>query len=60
MSRVVLAIVRWDDDKKPQEIRSGLVFSMVTEMAEEGTAVRWLGQFLVENQAEIKRLLQSN
>jgi hypothetical protein len=58
MSRVVLAIVRWDNDSKPQEIRSGLVFSIVGEMAEEGAAVRWLGEFLVENQKEIKQFLR--
>ncbi|HEV7745078.1 MAG TPA: FtsW/RodA/SpoVE family cell cycle protein [Pyrinomonadaceae bacterium] len=56
-SRVVLAIVRWDSSR--QTVGSGVVFSLVVEMAEEGTASRWLGQFIVENEANIRRILQA-
>jgi cell division protein FtsW (lipid II flippase) len=57
-SRVVLAIVRWDSSQQ-QAVRSGLVFSLVVEMAEEGTASRWLAQFIKENEANIRRILQA-
>jgi hypothetical protein len=56
-SRVVLAIVRWDNTR-PDSMPSGLVFSLVAEMTDEGNASRWLGQFLVDNEREIRRLLQ--
>lgn len=56
-SRVVLAIVRWDENR-PDSVPSGLVFSFVAEMTDEGNASRWLGQFLVANEREIRRLLQ--
>ncbi|MCA1591920.1 MAG: FtsW/RodA/SpoVE family cell cycle protein, partial [Acidobacteria bacterium] len=57
MSRIVLAIVKWDG-KKEEAVRSGLVFSLVGEQAETGAATKWLGEFLVANQSDIKRLLQ--
>jgi len=56
-SRVVLALVRWNGPRQ-DSIRSGLVFSLYAEMSEEGTASRWLGQFLVENEQEIRRVLE--
>jgi cell division protein FtsW (lipid II flippase)/cell division protein FtsI/penicillin-binding protein 2 len=55
-SRIVLAIVRWDP--RPDSAPSGLVFSLVAEMTDEGNASRWLGEFLVNNENEIRRLLQ--
>ncbi|MDX6695170.1 MAG: hypothetical protein QOF02_2773 [Blastocatellia bacterium] len=57
MSRIVLAIVQWDG-KKEEVARSGLVFSFFGEQAEPGAATKWLGEFLVANQNDIKRLLQ--
>jgi cell division protein FtsW (lipid II flippase) len=56
MSRIVLAIVKWDG-KKEDAIRSGLVFSLVGEQAEKGAATKWLSEFLIGNQKDIKRLL---
>lgn len=57
-SRLVLAIVRWDDEAAGR-IGSGLVFSVFGERADERTATRWLSEFIVQNRDEIRRLLEA-
>ena len=52
-SRLVLALVRWKKSE-PAEVQSGLVFSLVTEHAETGTATEWLREFIADNDAQIK------
>ncbi len=58
ISRIVLAVVKWEDEAQG-EIKSGMIFSLVSERAETGTATKWLGEFLASNtnQKEINRLL---
>lgn len=55
-SRLVLALVRWNKSK-PNEIQSGLVFSLVTEHAATGTATSWLKEFIADNDARINAFL---
>ena len=55
-SRIVLALVRWKNEAAG-EVDAGLVFSLVVEEGGTGTAPVWLGEFLLENQGEISRLL---
>ncbi len=55
-SRIVMALVRWENEPRGQ-IKSGLLFSLVGEQAEMGTATRWLGEFLMQNRSDIERLL---
>ncbi|MGI8783249.1 MAG: hypothetical protein ACR2L2_06320 [Acidobacteriota bacterium] len=55
-SRILLAIVRWGNERKGIAT-NGLVFSLIGEKASMGAATEWLGRFLVENQADIRRLL---
>lgn len=55
-SRVVLALIKWKDKGKGIA-QAGLVFSVVGEQAQKGTASRWLGEFLWKYQDEIRRLL---
>lgn len=55
-SRLVLALVRWNKSK-PADVRSGLVFSLVTEHAETGTATSWLHEFIAANDREINAFL---
>ncbi|MDT7540239.1 MAG: hypothetical protein QOE33_143 [Acidobacteriota bacterium] len=54
-SRIVFAVVRWDSSGK--KIKTGLVFSIVGERAQLHTATRWLAAFIVENEGDIRRLL---
>ena len=55
VSRITVALVRGEIAKK--NIQSGLVISLVVERAALGTATQWLGDFLTQNEAEIRRLL---
>jgi cell division protein FtsW (lipid II flippase) len=55
-SRIVLALIKWQDKAKGIA-QTGLVFSLVGEQAQKGTAARWLGEFLVKYQNDIRRLL---
>jgi cell division protein FtsW (lipid II flippase) len=54
-SRIVFAIVRWDAAGK--KIKNGLVFSVVGERAQLHTATRWLAEFIVANEGDIRRLM---
>ena len=54
-SRVVMAIVRWDETGK--SVKKGLVFSLVIENSRAGEAVRQLGRFMETNLEEIRREL---
>jgi cell division protein FtsW (lipid II flippase) len=58
ISRIVFAIVKWEDEAQGK-IKSGMIFSLVSERAETGTATKWLGEFLASNanQKEINRLV---
>lgn len=56
-SRIVLALVKWKDEKAGQ-VETGLVFSLVIEEGRTGTAADWLAQFIIEHQSHISRLLQ--
>ncbi len=53
VSRITLALVR--GDKKGSQ--TGLVISVVVEHATLGTATQWLGDFLVQNEQDLRRLL---
>ncbi len=53
VSRIVLALVR--GDKKGSQ--TGLVISVVVEHATMGTATQWLGEFLVQNEQDLRRLV---
>jgi cell division protein FtsW (lipid II flippase) len=53
VSRIALALVRGDQKGS----QSGLVISIVVEHATVGTASRWLGEFLVDNEQELRKLL---
>jgi hypothetical protein len=55
-SRIVLAIVRWEDEKKGK-VKGGLVFSVVVERGGMATSTRWLGEFIEKYHSEIERLL---
>jgi cell division protein FtsW (lipid II flippase) len=55
-SRIVLAIIRWDDEKKGK-VKAGLVFSLVVERGGMTTSSRWLGQFIANYHSDIERLL---
>lgn len=55
-SRIVLALIKWKDKDKGVA-QTGLVFSVVGEQAQKGTAALWLGEFLWKYQDEIRRLL---
>jgi cell division protein FtsW (lipid II flippase) len=55
-SRIVLAIVRWDDERKGK-VRGGLVFSLVVERGGMATSTRWLGEFISTYHSEIERFL---
>lgn len=55
-SRLVLAIVRWKDERQGLA-QAGLVLSLVCEEADVGTATTWMGEFLMRNKADIERLL---
>jgi len=56
-SRFVLAIVKFSN-RAQGKVSSGLVFSIFGERAGQHAADRWLGEFLVANQADILRLLR--
>ncbi len=56
VSRMLLALVRRAAGGEPE---GGLVFSLVAESAEMGTATRWLGEFLLSARQDIQRLLYS-
>ena len=55
-SRIVLAIVRRKNEAAG-EIEAGLVFSLVAEEAQVGTATTWLRDFMLANEQKILRLL---
>jgi cell division protein FtsI/penicillin-binding protein 2 len=55
-SRLLLAIVKFEDGD-PKKIKSGLVFSIFAQQTSQGTATKWLGEFIIENEADIRRLL---
>lgn len=55
-SRIVLALIKWKDKEKGIA-QTGLVFSVVGEQAQKGTAPRWLGEFLWKYQDGIRQLL---
>jgi hypothetical protein len=55
VSRITLALVRGDIAKK--NVQNGLVISIVVERAALGDATKWLGEFLSQNEDEIRRLL---
>ncbi|MGA9771292.1 MAG: FtsW/RodA/SpoVE family cell cycle protein [Blastocatellia bacterium] len=55
-SRIVLALIKWQDKDKGI-VQAGLVFSIVGEQAQKGTAARWLGEFIAKNQDDIRRML---
>lgn len=52
----MLVIVKFEDAEKTK-IRNGLAFSIFVEKSKIGTAAEWLGEFLVQNNAEITRVL---
>jgi cell division protein FtsI/penicillin-binding protein 2/cell division protein FtsW (lipid II flippase) len=54
-SRIVLALVRWRQDRS--DVESGLVFSVVIEHGRVGLATQWLNDFLVANADEIRKRL---
>ncbi len=56
MSRVILAIVRWEDSSQ-KKVRSGLVFSFMAEMTDEGNASRWLARFIANNENALQQAL---
>jgi hypothetical protein len=53
VSRINLALVK--GDKKSGQ--TGLVISVVVEHAPLGTATQWLGEFLEQNEQDLRRLL---
>ena len=55
-SRLVLALIRWKDETRGQ-VERGLVLSLVAERATEGSATRWLGEFLAENHERLETSL---
>jgi hypothetical protein len=57
-SRLLLAIVKFDDAEKTK-IKKGIVFSLFVEESEQGTASIWLGSFILQNKADIARLLDT-
>lgn len=52
-SRIAVTLINWNGDK----ISAGLVFTVVAEQGSQGTATRWLKQFLIENTDEIAKVL---
>jgi cell division protein FtsW (lipid II flippase) len=55
-SRIVLAMVKWANTEGGT-VRDGLVFSVVGERAQKGTAARWLNEFIAANKEKIRQLL---
>jgi len=56
VSRLVLALVRWDNERAGK-VKRGLVISVVVERAGQGMATEAVGRFLVENEKYIRREL---
>ncbi|MDT7604464.1 MAG: hypothetical protein QOF61_2461, partial [Acidobacteriota bacterium] len=54
-SRIIFAAVRWDSSGR--KVKNGLVISVVGERAQLHTATRWLAEFIVQNEGDIRRLL---
>lgn len=59
VSRATLAVVRWENESEG-EARAGLVFSLLGDDAESATALRWLGEFLVQNRARLDDILNGD
>jgi cell division protein FtsW (lipid II flippase) len=57
-SRIILTIVQFEDAEQTK-INKGLSFSLFIEETTIGTASSWLGEYLMENKAEILRLLET-
>jgi len=57
-SRIVLAIVNWEDESKGKA-KAGLVISLVVERGGTTSASRWLGQFILDHRSELERFLGS-
>jgi cell division protein FtsW (lipid II flippase) len=55
-SRLLLALIRPAAGDRPAR---GMVFSMVVESAEIGTATRWLGEFLLDQKSQVASLLNA-
>jgi hypothetical protein len=55
-SRLVLAVVRWEPGSN--EVKSGLVFSIVIDRGRTGLAANWLGHFIDTYRDEIARALE--
>jgi hypothetical protein len=55
-TRLVMAMVKYADAEKTR-IDRGLVFSIFAQQTAQGTATRWLGEFLVQYRGDIHRLL---
>lgn len=55
-SRIALSVVRWKGTDRETPNR-GLTFAVVAEQASLGLATRWLGEYVVENQALIRWFL---
>jgi cell division protein FtsW (lipid II flippase) len=56
LSRIVMALVRWDNERAGT-VKRGLVVSIVAERAGWGTATGAMGRFLLENTEHIRRAL---
>jgi len=57
-SRIVLAIVNWEDEAKGKA-KAGLVISLVVERGGTTTASRWLGKFILDHRSDLERFLGS-
>jgi hypothetical protein len=57
VSRVALVLVSRD---AKGNVRRGLAISVVVERAETGTASRWLGEYLVDNESKIRSYFDSH
>ena len=56
-SRIVLAVVKWKDEKKGT-VDKGVVISAVIERGGQGTATRWIADFLARHEAELGAVLR--
>jgi cell division protein FtsW (lipid II flippase) len=58
VSRLLLALVRWNAEGTAVE--QGLVFSIVVEAADQGTATAWLADWIAENEGQLRRYFSAS
>lgn len=55
-SRIVVAIIRWEDEKKGT-VKNGLILSLVVERGGMATSSKWLGEFIATYHSDLERML---